>query len=169
MYAQTCTTHTRTYAHIQTCTHTHTRTLAMEGKHFLIQMVVAWSTAVEKERSASRVYPEIKHANTCTHEHVRRTHIRTYTYKPVHTHIYTCVHTHTHIYNCVRTHTHTCSVTCVLTLIVYKTHTNQFGKIRAAALGAAKLTYKLSCILNTFIHIAHTRTTHTAAKSCTHL
>ena len=138
-------------------------------------MVVAWSTAIEKETSASwplntnilvnkactYVYTQTRMTHTHVHTNMY-THTLVYTY----THVHTCRHplslylslSHTHTLSYTQSHVYTHISTC-------KTHTNHLGKIRGRAAGEAKLTHKYSCILSTF---SHTRTTHTAAKCCTH-
>ena len=69
--------------------------LAMEVKDFLIEMVVAWSTGVEKETSASWVLNCNIHINkACTYMCAQT--CTTYTY--VHTHTYT----RTHAVTCIR-------------------------------------------------------------------
>ena len=106
------------------------------------------------------------HVQTCTHTHTlmyTHTHTRTH----IHTHSVTC----TCIRTCTNTYTHKSrhafTVTCTH-ISAYVYNTNQLGNICAWAAGEAKLTHKHSCtcILNTF---AHTRTTHFATRSCTHM
>ena len=61
--------------------------LAMEVKDFLIEMVVAWSTAVEKETSASwALNSNIPINKACTYTYV---HMQTHVYIHAHTHIHT--------------------------------------------------------------------------------
>ena len=87
--------------------------LAMEVKDFLIEMVVTWSTTVEKETSASwALNSNILINKACTYMYAQTYTTYTYTY----THIHTNVYTHTFVY----THTRTHAVTCI--------HTTNLGK-----------------------------------------
>ena len=98
--------------------------LAMEVKDFLIEMVVARSTAVEKKTSASRALNSIILINkACTHKHVRHTHTPVYTHTYTHTQI--ChMYTYTHRYIYAHKSRHAFTVTCThISAYTYTKHT----------------------------------------------
>ena len=108
--------------------------LAMEVKDFLIEMVVAWSTAVEKETSASWALNSnmpinkacaYTYAQTCTTYTYIHTNIHTNMYTHIHSCTHTLIHTQSHVYVqqilvCIHCHMHAHK-----SIRVYKTHTKQ--------------------------------------------